>query len=63
MHQKNSQVRSHSYMIWFVGAVIWWLDAALHVYAGSRRLALLAIGISLLFLVAGVLFRRKALRK
>jgi hypothetical protein len=63
MHQKNSQVRSNSYMVWFVGAVVWGIDAALHVYAGSRAHAVLAIAISLLFLMAGVFFRRQALRK
>jgi hypothetical protein len=57
------EVRSNSYIIWFVGAVVWWVDAALHLHAGSRDHALLAIVISLLFLVAGVLFRRQALRK
>jgi LPXTG-motif cell wall-anchored protein len=56
-------VRSISYIIWFVGAVVWWIDAALHLNTGSRTHALLAIGISLLFLAAGVVFRRQALRK
>jgi uncharacterized membrane protein len=50
-------------MIWFVGAVVWLIDAALHVNAGSRTHALLAVAVSLLFLFAGVLFRRQALRK
>ncbi|HYK35562.1 hypothetical protein [Alloacidobacterium sp.] len=56
-------MREHSYIIWFVGAVVWWIDAALHLHAGSLGHALLAIAISLLFLAAGVLFRRQALRK
>jgi hypothetical protein len=56
-------VRSNSYIIWFVGAVVWWIDAALHLYDGARTHALLAIAISLLFLFAGVVFRRQALRK
>jgi hypothetical protein len=50
-------------MIWFVGAVVWWIDAALQLHAGARPHALLAIAVSLLFLVAGVVFRRQALRK
>ncbi len=50
-------------MIWFVGAGVWWIDAALSLHAGLREHALLAIAVSLLFLVAGVLFRRQALRK
>ncbi|HTZ90591.1 MAG TPA: hypothetical protein VMA71_09625 [Alloacidobacterium sp.] len=56
-------MRSNSYIIWFVGAVVWWIDAALNLHAGARMHALLAIAISLLFLVAGVIFRRQALRK
>jgi hypothetical protein len=56
-------VRSKSYIIWFVGAVVWWIDAALSLHSGARGHALTAIGISLLFLGAGVLFRRQALRK
>lgn len=62
VHQ-NIQVRSNSYIIWFVGAVVWWIDAALHVYSGAFSHAVLAIAISLLFLLAGVVFRRQALRK
>jgi len=50
-------------MIWFVGAVVWWIDAALHLNGGSLRHAVLAIAISLLFLLAGVIFRKQALRK
>lgn len=56
-------MREHSYIIWFVGAVVWWIDAALHLRAGSRAHALLAIAISLLFLAAGVVYRRQALRR
>jgi len=63
LHQNSIQVRSNSYIIWFVGAVVWWIDAALNLHAGARMHALLAIAISLLFLVAGVIFRRQALRK
>ena len=61
--QTGIQVRWHSYMIWFVGAVVWWIDAAVSLHAGSRNHAILAIAVSLLFLVAGVVFRRQALRK
>jgi hypothetical protein len=56
-------VRQGSYIVWFVGAVVWWVDAALQVYSGTRGHALLAILISLLFLAAGIYFRRQALRK
>jgi len=59
----NSLVRANSYMIWFVGAVVWWIDAALHLHAGSRNHALLAIAVSLLFLAAGMVFRKQAMRK
>jgi hypothetical protein len=56
-------VRLNSYIIWFVGAVVWWVDAALHLYDGASRQALLAVAISLLFLLAGVVFRRQTMRK
>jgi hypothetical protein len=46
-----------------VGAVVWWIDAALHLHSGALPHAVLAIAISLLFLLAGVVFRRQALRK
>jgi hypothetical protein len=62
MHPKY-QVRSISYIVWFAGAVVWWIDAALHLYSGARLHALLAIVVSMLFLFAGVVFRRQALRK
>ncbi|HZU09273.1 MAG TPA: hypothetical protein VFA02_05170 [Pseudacidobacterium sp.] len=52
-----------SYIIWFVGAVAWFFDAALQVYSGTRVHAFVAIVICLLFLVAGVYFRRQVLRK
>jgi hypothetical protein len=63
LHQKNYQVRSKSYMIWFVGAVVWWIDAALCLHAGLGTHARIAMGISVLFLLAGVFFRKQALRK
>ncbi|HVW76965.1 MAG TPA: hypothetical protein VHB45_05080 [Alloacidobacterium sp.] len=56
-------MRSNSYIIWFIGAVVWWIDAALQLHGGTRGHALLAITVSLLFLIAGVYFRRQALRK
>jgi uncharacterized membrane protein len=46
-----------------VGAVVWWIDAVLQLRAGDRRHALLAVVISLLFLFAGAVFRRQALRR
>jgi hypothetical protein len=60
---KNYQVRSKSYMIWFVGAVVWWIDAALCLHAELGTHARIAMGISVLFLFAGVFFRKQALRK
>jgi hypothetical protein len=59
----GKKVRSNSYIIWFVGAVVWLVDAALQLNAGSRPHTLLAAAVSLLFLIAGVVFRRQALRK
>ncbi|MGC1294679.1 MAG: hypothetical protein WA869_06540 [Alloacidobacterium sp.] len=50
-------------MIWFVGAVVWWIDAALCLHAELGTHARIAMGISVLFLFAGVFFRKQALRK
>jgi hypothetical protein len=56
-------VRRSSYIIWFIGAAAWWFDAALQLYSGTRIHAFIAVVISLLFLAAGVYFRKQALRK
>jgi hypothetical protein len=39
--------------IWYVGAVVWWIDAAVALHYGHKSHALLALAIACLFLAAG----------
>jgi hypothetical protein len=48
--------------IWYVGAAVWFLDAALGMYHGALRSGLTAAGISAVFLVAGIFFGRQTKR-
>jgi hypothetical protein len=41
--------------IWYVGAAVWFLDAAVAMRRGNLRSGLTCAGISAVFLVAGVL--------
>ncbi len=52
-----------SYWIWFVGAVVWWVVAAIYLYYGPVLHGVLAVAVAIMFLAAGVVFRRQALRK
>ncbi|MCL6463808.1 MAG: hypothetical protein K6T49_04725 [Acidobacterium ailaaui] len=52
-----------AYLVWFVGAVAWFFDAVLQLYSGTRQHAFWAVIITLLFLAAGVYFRRQAFKK
>ncbi len=47
---------SRTYWIWFAGAAVWWGDAALAVHYGHRGHALLALLVSALFFVAGMVW-------
>ena len=49
--------------IWYVGAVVWFLNAALAMRHGNLRLGLANAGISLVFLLAGIYFGRQAKRQ
>ena len=49
--------------IWYLGAAVWFLDAALGMYHGALRSGLTAAGISAAFLVAGIFFGRQAKRQ
>lgn len=48
--------------IWFVGAVVWWVDAAVALHYGHKPHALLALAVACVFLGAG-LMRVKASQK
>jgi hypothetical protein len=40
--------------IWFVGAAVWWFDAAVALHYDHKPHALLALGIACLFFLAGM---------
>jgi hypothetical protein len=48
--------------IWYVGAAVWFVNAALAMHQGKLRLGLTNAGISAVFLAAGVFFGRQAKR-
>jgi hypothetical protein len=47
---------ARTYWIWFAGAAAWWFDAAIAVHYGNRGHALLALLISALFFIAGMVW-------
>jgi hypothetical protein len=53
-------VRKNSYIIWLIGSVVWWFDAALAVHHGSRERALGSLAVAVLFFAAGMFFQRYA---
>lgn len=48
--------------IWYVGAAVWFLNAALAMRHGNLRLGLTNAAISAAFLAAGLFFRRQSRR-
>lgn len=48
--------------IWYVGAAVWFLNAALAMDRGNLRMGLTNAGISAIFLAAGLFFRRQSRR-
>jgi hypothetical protein len=53
-------VREKSYIIWFIGSAVWWIDAALVLHRGSRSRALTSLLIAIVFFAAGMFFQRFA---
>jgi threonine/homoserine efflux transporter RhtA len=49
--------------IWYVGAGVWFLNAALAMHHGNLRLGLTNAAIAAVFLAAGVFFGRMAKRQ
>jgi hypothetical protein len=39
--------------IWFVGAVVWWIDAAMALHYGHKSHALAALAVACVFFAAG----------
>ncbi len=56
-------MRKHSYIIWFIGSAVWWVDAALILHRGSASRALTSLVIAILFFAAGMFFQRFAPRR
>jgi hypothetical protein len=48
--------------IWYLGAAVWFVNAALAMYHGKLRLGLANAGISAVFLAAGIFFAKQARR-
>jgi hypothetical protein len=48
--------------IWYVGAAVWFLNAALAMHHGNLRLGVTNAAIAAVFLAAGLFFRRMARR-
>jgi len=51
-----------NYWLWYIGSAVWLFDAALALHYDHRMHALEAVGVALLFLVAGALWRKKSNR-
>jgi hypothetical protein len=49
------RMRNLSY-IWFVGAVVWWIDAAVAVHYNNRAHAILALAVACVFFAAGIMW-------
>lgn len=49
--------------IWFVGAAVWWVSAALAVHYNHRAHALMSLAVSALFFFAGLLWLKMPPRK
>jgi hypothetical protein len=59
----QSKVSRNFNWIWFLGAAVWFFNAALAMHHGDLRHGLAAAGISALFLAIGMFFRRQARRQ
>jgi hypothetical protein len=49
------RMRSLSF-IWFVGAVVWWIDAAVAVHYANKPHAVLALAVACVFFAAGIMW-------
>jgi hypothetical protein len=60
---KPGSFQTLNYWLWYIGSAVWLFDAALALHGGRQSYALAAIGIALLFLLAGVAWRRNSNRQ
>lgn len=51
------RVRKSS-LIWFVGAVVWWIDAAVALHYNNKAQALLGLVVACVFFVAGIMWAK-----
>ncbi len=51
-----------NYWLWYIGSGVWLLDAALALRSDRRTHAAAAVGVALLFLLAGAVWRRNSNR-
>jgi hypothetical protein len=49
--------------IWFVGAAVWYLDAALNLHYNARGHAILALCVATMFFIAGMVWVRNPKRR
>jgi len=56
-------VRRNFNWIWYLGAAVWFLNAALAMHHGNLRMGLTNAAISAVFLAAGIFFGRMAKRR
>lgn len=56
MASSNSLSKTH--WIWFAGALVWWISAALAVHYNHKLHALLSLSVSALFFIAGIVWMR-----
>jgi hypothetical protein len=54
------EVTRNTYWIWFIGAAAWFFNAAFGLHHGALGRGLIAAGISALFLMAGMFFKKQA---
>ena len=59
----RSELVPKTHWIWFAGAVAWWIDAALAVHGGNRGHALLALAVSVIFFIAGMVWLKTPPRR
>lgn len=64
MGSASHRIVRHTFnWIWFLGAAVWFFDAALGMYYGALRRGLADAGVSALFLLVGIYFRRQSRRR
>lgn len=53
-------MHKQAYLIWYIGSVVWWIDAAVNLHYGARAHAAIALSVAVAFFSAGVFLSRSA---